>query len=123
MDITRYWRDVALAASQLPDAPVHYLVSLDNSEKGTTAGAVCEISDPKQVARRLVEKTHRLAKPEEAEQYREGVKRQTDELAAIEIKRKQQFAMPQELQTLVAAAAQLVQQHGEASKPARTGAR
>jgi hypothetical protein len=113
MDLNKYWREVHAVMEQMPKAPVYYLMSLDNSEKGTTAGQVCDIADKKLAARRLVEKTHRMATPEEAERYVAHVKRQTEELAQIEIQRKQQFAMPQDLQTLIQTAAQLVAQQAE----------
>lgn len=119
MDLHQYWREVHEVMDTLPKADVYFLTSIPNSEKGTTAGSICDIGIKKEAARRIVEKTHRPSTPEEIEQFHANLKRQTEELAAIEIKRKQQFAMPQDLQTLVAAAAQSLMQQAERKPGAR----
>ncbi len=121
MDIRRYWADVRRVEETLP-APTNpptiiYLTSLDNADKGTTAGMVCDMIDRTAAARRLVEGTHRLSTPDEVIQHEARQKAQVEELAAIEIKRKQQFALPQELQTLVAAAAQSMLDRQQDSRP------
>jgi len=119
MDIQKYWRDVIATAEELPNEKVFYLTSLNNADKGTTAGRVCDMTNRKEVARRIVEATHRLSTPAEIERFHADQKRQTEELAEIELKRKQQFAMPQELQTLVAMAARGAIAENETKKPTK----
>lgn len=99
---------------------VFFLTSLDNSQKGggVIAGRFFDIPTREQAARLIADKTHRLSTPEEIEQFHSDLKRRTDELAAIELSRKQQFAMPQELQTLVASAATLIHQQQASGKRA-----
>lgn len=115
MDIRAYWTQVrAIEATLEPQGiapnglPIYYLTSIDNPEKGSTPGQVADIAKSGEAARRLVERTHRVATEAEIFRFTENLKRQTDELAQIDIARKQQFAMPTELQTLITTAAVLV---------------
>lgn len=98
--------------SQIPgrmlgNGPVFFLTSLQNEEVagGLVGGVVCDIPNRNQAARLVAGGTHRASTTEEIQQYFANDERAVKECAAIEMKRKQQFAMPQELQTLVAAAA------------------
>lgn len=101
MTVHEFWEGVAREAASLPEGQqVFALVSLDNREKGTTAGAFI-YTDRKSAARRLFSKTHRLATPEETEAYERDQERVRNENAAIEVRRKQHFALPPELAALV----------------------
>ena len=58
MNIQQYWNKVREASERLPEEVT--LMSLDNADKGTHAGAVSVC--PRDIAaRRLVEGTHRIA--------------------------------------------------------------
>ncbi len=101
MDLQKYWNDVRAEMANLPHERVFYLVSVDNSDKGITGGRVMDLSDPKQVARRIVERTHILATRAQIAAHLATQQEQSDELDAIELKRKGNLAMPKELQDLV----------------------
>lgn len=103
MNLQEYWAEVRRIEQSLPEGEV-WLVSERNTEKGTTPGQVvlCERAG---AARRIYEKTHRLATTEEI-----GLARLADEEARrriqeAEYERKQHFALPRELAALVEAAA------------------
>ena len=101
MDLQKYWNDVRAEVAKLPRQRIYYLVSIDNPDKGITAGRVMDLSDAKQVARRIVERTHVLATAEQIAAHQVDQERQSEELAAVELGRKGQLAMPKELQDLV----------------------
>ena len=101
MDLLKYWNDVRTEMAKLPRQRIFYLVSIENPDKGITAGRVMDLSDPKQVARRIVERTHILASAEQIAAHQADQERQSEELAAVELARKGQLAMPKELQDLV----------------------
>src|ERR1043165_6709643 len=101
MDLQKYWRDVREVMADLPERGVIYLVSIDNQDKGTTAGQVMDFTDRKQAARRIVEKTHVPANQLQVEQHLEAQRINEAQLAKIEMGRKDKLAMPQELQDLV----------------------
>jgi hypothetical protein len=105
MDLGKYWSDVRAVMEKLPRQQIYYLVSIENADKGIIAGRVMDFADPKMVARRIVERTHILATEEQIAAHKVAQERQEEELAAIELKRKGQLAMPQELQDLVRLAA------------------
>jgi len=108
MDLNKYWNDVRAKMAELGRQQVYYLISLDNPEKGITAGRVMDLSDCKQAARRLVERTHALATPEQIAEHLAAQQRQVEQLAEAEQARKSQLAMPKELQDLVRLATQSV---------------
>jgi hypothetical protein len=101
MDLTKYWNDVREVVAMLPEGPIVYLISLDNPEKGITAGRVMDMSDRKMAARRIVERTHELAKPHDIARFQAVQQKQLEDCAETEQDRKGQLAMPKDLQVLV----------------------
>jgi hypothetical protein len=65
MDIRQTAKAIRETMEAMPDRDV-YVVSVDNWDKGTTAGCIVQMSRAT-AARGLVERTHRLATPEEIE--------------------------------------------------------
>jgi len=106
MDLNKYWNDVRAVQASLPRQRMYFLVSIDNQEKDVGAGRVMDMADPKQVARRIVERTHVLASPEQIAEWEAQQKAQGEQLAEAELNRKGQLAMPKELQELVRMAAE-----------------
>lgn len=105
MDLQRYWNDVRAVMETLPRQKIYYLISIDNPEKGTTAGRVMDVADAKQAAKLIVGRTHVVASPADVERFESAEKLAAEELAEIEYRRKGQLAMPKELQDLVKMAA------------------
>ncbi len=101
MDLTAYWNAVRAAQAKLPHQQMYYLISIENADRGTTAGRVMDLTDPKMVARRIVERTHILATPAEIAAHITAQDKAADDLAEIEQARKGSLAMPKELQDLV----------------------
>jgi hypothetical protein len=108
MDIKKYWRDVHAMAASLPHKQIYFLVSLDNPDKDITGGRVVDVNNATQAAELIVGRTHKLASEDDIDRFKADEKRNADELAAIEFKRKGQLAMPQELQDLVRMATRAV---------------
>lgn len=68
MDMKAYWKKVNETGQRLPEEV--WLMSIDNTDKGTHAGAVSVV--PRDIAaRRLVEQTHRIATDAEIATYKE----------------------------------------------------
>jgi len=105
MDLTAYWNNVRAIQAKLPHQQMYYLVSIDNADKGTIAGRVMDLTDPKLVARRIVERTHILATEREISAHKAAMEKQGEDLAELELNRKGHLAMPKELQSLVHLAA------------------
>jgi len=105
MDLNRYWADVRAVMDKLPRQQVYYLVSVENTDKGTVGGRVMDLADAKQVAKLIVGKTHALASEEQIAQFLKEQDEAALALAKTELGRKGQLAMPQELQDLVKLAA------------------
>lgn len=110
MDLKQYWHDVRGVMDKLPPSEMYFLISISNPDKGTTAGQVFAIADPKQAARRIVERTHVMASPADIERFHANQERQDQELAEMEYARKQQMGMPKEVQDLIKLAAASVRQ-------------
>ncbi len=91
MDIKKYWDKVNALAPQLPGETV-WLMSVDNDIKNTKAGAVVECVR-KLAAQRIVENTHRLAKPEEVEAHLAKRGQYTDMSRKRELSRKPQTVL------------------------------
>lgn len=96
VDQKAYWAKVREIESSLPDGPQILIYEEDGSN---TAVEVTRIS----AAQRLVEKSHRLATAEEIAQWRAGQKAAIEQSQRDEYARKQQFALPNELNQLVTA--------------------
>ena len=88
--------------AELPNETV-WLCSLDNHEKGTTAGRVVP-TDRENAAVRIVEKTHRLATEEEIAADAEEQQRKREAIAATEAGRRKVFKVPHDLPSLLKAA-------------------
>lgn len=99
MDIREYWDAVKAEYSALPQDPTMYITSLD-TRRGTRAGRVSHVARDR-AARWIVEKTHRLSTPEETDAYRRGQEESQKQITEEEYRRKQQFALPDELRALV----------------------
>jgi hypothetical protein len=67
MDIRQNARAIRETIETLPDRDI-YLVSIENWDKGTTPGCTVQMSRAS-AARGLVERTHRLATPDEIEAH------------------------------------------------------
>lgn len=103
MNIRDYWRGVRQVQDSLPDTEVVVVVSLQNAERGTTAGRVSEC-DRDTAARLIFAKTHRPAEAGEVEAFRAEQAEKKRQILKAEYDRKQQFALPEELAALVKAA-------------------
>jgi hypothetical protein len=69
MNIRAYWDKVNETIKRLPEEV--WLMSIDNQDKGTHAGAVSIV--PRDIAgRRLVEATHRIASEAEVQAYKDA---------------------------------------------------
>jgi len=117
MDLNRYWADVRAVMDELPRQRIYYLVSVENSDKGTVGGRVMDLADPKQVAKMIVGKTHTLASEEQIAQFLREQDEAALALAKIEMGKKGQLAMPQELQDLVKLAARGALSEQQQSNP------
>jgi hypothetical protein len=98
MTIQEYWAEVRQVQKSLPEAV--FMVSLRNKEKGINAGAICEC-DAETAAKMIVEKTHELASEKQIEAWTKAQDAERAKHQAIELERRKQFAMPQELTDLV----------------------
>ncbi len=102
-NIHQYWRGIAQQREALPPGDEFFLISMESKDHSRhKAGVVCAVLR-ELAAKCLNERTHRLATEEEIVAYKADLQRRTDELAAEEVKKKQQFALPAELNTLVMA--------------------
>ena len=115
MDIKEYWREVrstqsALQASLTPDNPTVHIVSIANKTKGTSDGSVCEV-DAETAARMIVDGTHKVASTEQVAGWMDRQSVTLKQNQVIELERKQQFAMPEDIATLARVAATLVTQN------------
>ena len=108
MDLKKMYYDVHQLEASLPRQKIYYLASLDNPDKNINGGRVMDISTARLAAELIVGRTHRLASAEEIERFQADEVRNAQELAAIELKRRGQLAMPQELQDLVRMATRAV---------------
>lgn len=111
MNIQEFWAEVNRIAAQLPLGDVVYVCSLDckTHAGGTIAGRVSEA--PRKVAAEwIVQGTHRVATPEEITKHDQAAAEQAKAIAAAEYKRKQNFALPEELTNLITAAVAGTQQ-------------
>ena len=104
MDMQKYWGAVVHTMDQLPEAGPYYLISLSTPDGGR-AGVVVEIPAKKQAAQLLVANTHRIAQAGEIDHHQADEQTAREQLAEVEMKRKQQFAMPKEMTALLAALA------------------
>jgi hypothetical protein len=65
--VQTYWLRVAAERANIK-APTVFITSLDNPERGVNPGAVCEVHK-ETAARRLAERTHRLASQAEIKTF------------------------------------------------------
>lgn len=103
MDIFNYWKAVRATEKSLPEGATLLVVSLDNAERMTNAGVICEV-DRESAAKLIFGKTHRLANAQDKKAHEEREAGARESILADEFARKQQFAMPRELTALVEAA-------------------
>lgn len=115
-DIKEYWREVRsveatlLASLGQDKQSVVYIVSVENKSKGTSAGSVCE-ADIETAARMIVDGTHKVASESEVAAWKTHQEQTFKANQALELERKQQFAMPEDIATLARVAATLVTQN------------
>lgn len=67
--VQTYWQRVGIERAAIKSSTV-FITSLDNPERGVNPGAVCEVTR-EYGARRLAERTHRLASPAEIRTFHE----------------------------------------------------
>jgi hypothetical protein len=96
VDQKLYWAKVREIEASLPPGPQILIAE----EDGTNAAV--EVSH-EGAAKRLVEKSHRLATVDEIAKWRAGQKAAIEQSQREEYARKQQFALPNELNQLVTA--------------------
>jgi hypothetical protein len=115
-----YWRGFARQREALPPGDSFYLISIESKDHSDhKPGVVVEVKR-ELAAKCLFEQTHRLASDEEIKLHHEKTALLDRQYAAEEMKRKQQFALPQELNDLVIAlAANAKPQPDTQSKPKR----
>jgi hypothetical protein len=98
MNIREYWQGVRAIADSLPETVM--VTSLRNPERGTTEGRISEC-DRETAAQLIFAKTHRRATDAEIQAYRDQQAEIRKQIIEAEYKRKQQFALPEELAALV----------------------
>jgi hypothetical protein len=110
MDLKKLWNAIRTVEASLPgkDGDPIYIISVENEVTNTTAGSIS--AAPRQYAARWIATgTHKLASPEQIEQYHAELKARTDAINRTELEKKQtvrlETAIPEDqLQRAVAAA-------------------
>lgn len=107
MDMQAYWRGIRGIESSLPAGDQVYLTSVENREKQSVGGRTSPVGR-KLAAKMIADKTHRLATDEEIAAWHVAEDASRAHHAELEYSRKQQFAMPKELEGFVRLAADIV---------------
>jgi hypothetical protein len=103
VNIHAHWEGVAAQRAALPPGDEFYIISIESPDHSKhRPGVVCGASR-ETTAIRLKERTHRLATKAEIAAHHADVQKRTAELASEEVKKRQQFALPKELNDLVIA--------------------
>ena len=98
MNIRDYWQGVRSVANTLPELVM--VISIPNAERGTIEGKVSECH--REAAARLIfGQTHRQATESEVQAHQTRQAETRKQIIEAEYKRKQQFALPEELSNLV----------------------
>jgi hypothetical protein len=115
-----YWRGFARQREALPPGDSFYLISIASKDHTDHKPGVVVQVKRELAAKCLFEATHRLADEEEINEHLAKTAERDRYYAAEEVKRKQQFALPKELNDLVIAlAANAKPQPEPQSKPKR----
>lgn len=123
MNLKQMQRDAAALVRdpvRLPQQEIYYLLSLDNPDKDVAAGRVFEVSSRERAADFIVGRTHILAPLEAIAAFKAAQAQAFQDLAKSEYERKQQFALPREMQDVMRVAAESIKaRNEETSAPAR----
>ena len=103
----------------MPPKKTYFLVSVNNPARDVTAGRVFDIPTSRQAAELIVDGTHVFASPEDIERWQEIQDRQAHELVEAEYARKQQFALPREMQDVMRVAAESLRARNQEPPPAK----
>ena len=100
-----YWRGFARQREALPPGDAFYLISIESKDHSDHKPGVVVQVKRELAAKCLFEQTHRMANKAEIAQHLADTAERDRYYAAEEMKRKQQFALPKELNDLVIALA------------------
>jgi predicted phage tail protein len=103
INIHEYWRGFAAQRAALPPGDAFFIVSIESKDHSNhKPGVVVEVTR-ETAAKCLYERTHQLASEDQIAAYKQDMADRTERANAEEVKRKQQFALPKELNDLVIA--------------------
>jgi hypothetical protein len=119
-NIATHWQRVQAQRAALPPGEEFFVTTVASDKApGMRVGVTSEVK--REIAAELLAlMTHRLATKEEIEEFHSSAKLRSDDLARVEAAKKQQYALPEELKPLLAAALASVfqqPQNGEAPSP------
>jgi hypothetical protein len=100
-DLGKYYADVRREAASLeerfPKQAIYYVTSIDNGDREGKVGRVMDLPTARQAAERIVSRTHVLSTAAEIAKFHADLIVAAENLAAIELDRKGQLAMPKDL--------------------------
>ncbi len=97
------YEEILRVEATMTGDPPYFVTSVTNlnTAGGVTAGRICDVPVKRQAARLVATGTHRISTPAEIQQFHAELKAAGEVYAKIAMDRKQQFALPEDLQALI----------------------
>jgi hypothetical protein len=100
-DLGKYYSDVRACVASLPLQPIYYVTSIDTGDRENKVGRVMDLPTARAAAECIVGRTHVLSTADEIARFKADLNVAAENLAAIELDRKGQLAMPKDMTDLV----------------------